>query len=424
MKKIFVLLASIAFCSSLVSATLDLNTPEGEKRLIESNYSNDYWILNSHYVSQQPHSCGSGSAAMVLNALNIYRPHVEEYSGHTLFTPSNFLKEIQDVITQEEIKSGFMSMQVLADSLNVFSLDTSLIHADTITAKDFRNILKENLNNPQVFLIANYYRPFIGHNGKGNFSPIGAFDEASDSILLLDPLRSQHGPFWVEINDLLKSMNEVDASGNTRGLILVKKHHIEIFSENGMQMIKNSQFRGNFFTFSRYFETQAHWTYCAVASSVAVMNTLLNKNLFSQENFFTDEVQKIVTPDAVKTDWRGLTADELTQILSIHGFSASFTSADMFTVDTFRDTIKKALNNPSQFIIANYNRPQINQVGGGHFSPIVAYDQETDSLLIMDTSRYKYPPVWIDLKTFVQSMHTKDSDGFFRGYLTVKKRNE
>lgn len=405
----------------VANPTLDLSSKEGKERLINSKYSNDYWVLNSYYLTQKSQSCGVGSAVMVLNALDIFRPNVEEYFNRTLFTPSTFLLATKNVITQEEIKAGFMNLTVLAESLKTFSLDATVIHGDSITAEDLRTILKGNLNDSQTFIIANYHRPSIGQEGKGNFSPIGAYDEASDSVLLLDPLRDQQGPFWVQVEDIFKSMNEIDASGKTRGLILVKRLYVELFSEKGMQMIKNSHFREVYFKISRYFETQEHWTYCAIASSVAAMNTLQDQVVFSQENFFTDEVQKIVSPEQVKTDWRGLTANELVQILAIHGYSSTFINADTLTAEAFRNTLKITLNDPEQIIIANYNRPEAGQVGGGHFSPVVAYDQETDSVLIMDTSSFKYPPVWIDLNKFVKSMSTKDSAGIYRGYLTVKK---
>lgn len=408
----------------MTNPALDLANKEGEERLINSKYSSDYWALNSYYLTQEAQSCGLGSAVMVLNALNIFRPGVEEYFNRPLFTPTKFLQAINHIITQEEIKAGCMNLKVLADALRTFSLQAIVIHADSITTEDLRIILKENLNDPQAFIIANYHRPSIGHKGKGNFAPIGAYDEASDSVLLLDPLRDQQGPFWVQVEDIFKSMNEVDASGETRGLILVKRLYVEIFSEKGMRMIKNSQFREGYFKFSRYFETQEHWTYCGIASSVAAMNTLQDQVVFSQENFFTDEVEKIVTAKEVKTDWRGLTADELVQILPIHGFSATFVNGDTFTADAFRNTLKTTLNNTEEIIIANYNRPETGQVGGGHFSPIVAYDQDSDCVLIMDTSRFKYPPVWIDLNMFVKAMSTQDSAGIYRGYLTIKKLKE
>ncbi len=421
MSRIFSFIVLMAFSTLSASPTVDLSTQEGEERLMLSSYSNDYWRLNSHYLSQRPGSCGVGSATMVLNALDILRPSVEEYFDYTLYTPPKFLESVKNVIQQEEIKAGFMNLHVLAESLKLFSVDANVIYADALSGEDFRSLLKATLNDSQSFLIANYYRPSLGQKGKGNFSPIGAYDEVSDSVLLLDPLRDQYGPFWVPVDDLLKSMHEVDAGGQVRGLISVKRLYTEVFSAQGMQMIKNSQFRADYFTLSRYFETQDHWTYCAVASSVAVMNSLLDRVVFSQDAFFTEEAKKIVKPEEVKSNWRGLTAHEVVQILALYNFSGTFTSANTVSLDAFRETLKIVLNDPEQMIVANYYRPEAGQVGGGHFSPIVAYDQESDSVLIMDTSRYKYPPVWINIHTFFQSLATKDSDGIYRGYLTIRK---
>jgi hypothetical protein len=44
-------------------------------------------------------------------------------------------------------------------------------------------------------------------------------------------------------------------------------------------------------------------------------------------------------------------------------------------------------------VIVNYLRKAIGQEKGGHISPLAAYDAETDRFLILDVSRYKYPPV-------------------------------
>ena len=46
-------------------------------------------------------------------------------------------------------------------------------------------------------------------------------------------------------------------------------------------------------------------------------------------------------------------------------------------------------------MLVNYLRSAIGQKTGGHISPLAAYNQETDSFLILDVSRYKYPPIWV-----------------------------
>ena len=50
------------------------------------------------------------------------------------------------------------------------------------------------------------------------------------------------------------------------------------------------------------------------------------------------------------------------------------------------------------------------QTGGGHMSPIAAYDASTDTALVLDVARYRYPPSWISLATLFASMATTDAD--------------
>lgn len=417
--KIFVIAAIICSNVAMANPTIDLTSKEGMYNAINSEYSNDYWSLNSFYLTQKPRNCGVASAVMVLNAMGVLRPSVDEYFGYKLFTQSLFVEAVKDVITDEEIRAGGMDIKALAESISLFQLDTSIINGTSINSDEFRIILKNTLNNPQTFIIANYHRPSIGHEGEANFSPIGAYREETDSVLVLDVLRHEHAPFWVEVDDFIESLQTTDPSGASRGLILVRKPYVEIFSEQGVKQIKNSQFSEDYFKLSQYFETQEHWTYCAIASGVTVMNTLLNQNLYSQSDFFTEEIRDVVSPEDVKTDWRGVTADELDQMLQIYGFSTTFTNGNEFSADQFRDTLKKVLNDSEQMIIANYTRIGVGQVGGGHFSPVAAYDQDSDSVLVLDTSRYKYPPVWVDLEMFVKSMKLKDDSGLPRGYMTV-----
>ena len=49
--------------------------------------------------------------------------------------------------------------------------------------------------------------------------------------------------------------------------------------------------------------------------------------------------------------------------------------------DSYHDTTV------DRVLIVSYTRQTLNQTGSGHFSPIAAYDQESDSVLIMDTVR-------------------------------------
>lgn len=73
-------------------------------------------------------------------------------------------------------------------------------------------------------------------------------------------------------------------------------------------------------------------------------------------------------------------------------------------------------------IICCYDRKALNQYGSGHISPIGAYDNNTDSVLIMDVARFKYPPHWISLSILFDAMNQIDPDtNKSRGYVILTK---
>uniref|UniRef100_A0A6U2ZLC4 glutathione gamma-glutamylcysteinyltransferase n=1 Tax=Entomoneis paludosa TaxID=265537 RepID=A0A6U2ZLC4_9STRA len=69
-------------------------------------------------------------------------------------------------------------------------------------------------------------------------------------------------------------------------------------------------------------------------------------------------------------------------------------------------------------LVVSYSRSAIGQTGDGHFSPVAAYDAMTDSVLVLDVARFKYPPYWISVSELYQAMipcdeFTQQSRGWF-----------
>lgn len=78
------------------------------------------------------------------------------------------------------------------------------------------------------------------------------------------------------------------------------------------------------------------------------------------------------------------------------------------------------LGTHGDYVIANYQRELIGQPRGAHFSPIGAYDEATDSFLLLDVARYKFPPVWVRADDLFKSMNTQDSEiPRSRGFILV-----
>ena len=92
------------------------------------------------------------------------------------------------------------------------------------------------------------------------------------------------------------------------------------------------------------------------------------------------------------------------------------------TVEEFRNTVKEACSNekPTSFLIVSYTRKVIGQTGTGHFSPIGAYDESSDHVLVLDTARFKYGPHWVPLQLLFDALLPEDSStGKSRGYMIL-----
>jgi Phytochelatin synthase len=96
-------------------------------------------------------------------------------------------------------------------------------------------------------------------------------------------------------------------------------------------------------------------------------------------------------------------------------------AADLSAAD-MRARLMTAIGRPDSRVIVNFNRASLGQEGEGHFSPLVAYDPASDSFLILDVARYKYPPAWVNFHELDVSMRTVDpASGLSRGALIVTR---
>ncbi len=58
----------------------------------------------------------------------------------------------------------------------------------------------------------------------GHFSPIGAYDAASDRVLLLDVWKADYEPSWVPLMRLLQGMTQISPiTNNARGYLVLKR---------------------------------------------------------------------------------------------------------------------------------------------------------------------------------------------------------
>jgi hypothetical protein len=146
---------------------------------------------------------------------------------------------------------------------------------------------------------------------------------------------------------------------------------------------------------------------------------------YSIESFFAPGAQT-VKPRAViygkpingKTDF-GL------QLRQLHAMFMAFKApAKLRIVDEKLDekTIKQEmianLGRKGDYVVVNYSRKTLAQPGGGHISPVGAYDAESDSFLVLDVNPATANWTWIEAKDLINAMHTLDTSEN-RGYLLI-----
>lgn len=72
------------------------------------------------------------------------------------------------------------------------------------------------------------------------------------------------------------------------------------------------------------------------------------------------------------------------------------------------------------YVLVNYARKALGQKGGGHISPLGAYDGKSDSFLIMDVNPNRAPWVWVGADALIAAMRTFDTVEN-RGYLLISE---
>ncbi|MCU9847139.1 phytochelatin synthase family protein [Defluviimonas sp. WL0024] len=204
---------------------------------------------------------------------------------------------------------------------------------------------------------------------------------------------------------------------------------IALNSDNGQALLIEAEARADYFDLAIHFTNQVHPAFCGPASIAMVLNALdvprpasdmtLGLGMFDQENVFTPATEA-VKPRA-RIERAGLTLDELGRMFEAHSVAASVHHAADSSLEEFRRAAIDSIGDAESFVLVNYLRSSLGQERGGHISPLGAYDAETDRFLILDVTRYKYPPVWVDAAALFDAMNTPDSDNDdrSRGYLLV-----
>ncbi|MFM7266507.1 MAG: phytochelatin synthase family protein [Cyanobium sp.] len=205
---------------------------------------------------------------------------------------------------------------------------------------------------------------------------------------------------------------------------------IPLNDATGRTLLERSRARTDFLPLVEQFVTQANLAFCGVASAVMALNSLAVPapaaagygpyHFWTQDNLFqTAAAEATVTQTTVAR--RGLTLAQLAGLLAQPGVTVQRWHGDQLSLPQLRGLLRQSLADPSDRLLVNYHRSALGQQGGGHISPLAAYDARGDRVLLLDVARYRYPSVWVPIPALWQAIRMVDPDsGLSRGLVRLR----
>lgn len=212
--------AGLWYLKSKHLPVIPLNSEKGQA-LLQRHPAVDYPPLKQNWVPQLQMLCCAASAVIVMNSL---QPG-GGYTQNNLFVP-----ETAHIITQEEFYRGQCTLEKLVALIHTRSgLTAQPYHAGAEPSESdyatFKAHLKQNAENPHDYMIINYSLVYVGGfggGGGGHCSPVAAYDEEEDMVLMLEVAGWR--PFWISTANIYGAMNTIDTVSNRhRGWVMVTR---------------------------------------------------------------------------------------------------------------------------------------------------------------------------------------------------------
>ena len=209
----------------------------------------------------------------------------------------------------------------------------------------------------------------------------------------------------------------------------IEEKLILIQSQESQDRIKSSRLdsTSNLENLGPKYRRQTGSTNCGVAS-LAIAKDLLDDNVDFTSESEMFKISQTLDENVVKR--RGMTLEEIYEA-SQELFSWDKTSVTKELPDSIEKLRELLINHfqkkTPRILLCNYSMKLAGQGDwrdgdGGHISPIAAYDQASDSALVLDVARSS-DPFWIDLKQLLSStVLSVDSDSQkARGFVRIEK---
>lgn len=225
-------------------------------------------------------------------------------------------------------------------------------------------------------------------------------------------------------------------------------------SDEGLARLARSLAKVDFPALANQFEAQYNAAFCGPTSAAIVLNAIRSRSLElprDRSRLRTEDLQNVpgnfdpiiprytqdnvigkgqktraqvlgerVTVNGKQISDFGYQIRQLDEMLRAHGLATRLSIVDEKKNEAdIRTELVDNLNRRGDYAIVNYRREAVGQRGGGHISPLGAYDAQSDSFLVLDVNPASAGWVWMPTATLVKGMRTLDTLEN-RGYVSIQ----
>jgi len=200
-----------------------------------------YNLIEQHHTQTEPAFCGISTLVLVLNALAV--DPGQKWKGPWRWYEEKMLNCCVDLETIKQSGITLPDFQCLAfcqglsvevrycdesSSLEDFraTVARACVEDDGVAGGGDGDGGEDGSRQKLECLVVSYSRKVLQQTGDGHFSPLAAYDEESDSVLILDTARFKYGAHWTKLPLLYEAMKPVDkTTGKSRGYALLSFDH-------------------------------------------------------------------------------------------------------------------------------------------------------------------------------------------------------
>jgi len=226
-------------------------------------------------------------------------------------------------------------------------------------------------------------------------------------------------------------------------------------SDDGLARLARSPAKVDFPVLANQFEAQTNFLFCGPTTAAIVLNTMRARSSdlprdssrlraedlrhipgaadptiprFTQDNVIKGPKTRAqvmgepMTINGKQVRDFGYQARQLDALFKAHALRTRLVIVDdKKSEQGIRTDLVENLKRRGDYVVVNYWREAVGQQGGGHISPLAAYDPESDSFLVLDVNPTSAGWVWMPTTNLVKGMRTFDRVEN-RGYIHVESR--